>query len=90
VEHASEDRPIEVKCECTDPACRDRVALSPDELEFIRSVPSRVVVKVGHPHRLAERVLVEEPGRFQVIERAGAPEDVVAHLELRARAHRRS
>jgi hypothetical protein len=88
VEHEREDR-IDVPCECTDPACRDRVSLAPDELEFIRSVPNRVVVKVGHPHHLTERVLVEEPGRFQVIERLGAPDDVVAQLELRARGHRR-
>jgi hypothetical protein len=85
----SEDERIEVKCECTDPACRERVGLSPDELAFVRSVPSRVVVKIGHPHHLTERVLVEEPGRFQVIERLGAPEDVVAQRERRARGHRR-
>jgi hypothetical protein len=89
VEHDREEHLIDVVCECTDPACRERVSLTPDELEFIRSVPNRVVVKIGHPHHLTERVLVEEPDRFQVIERIGAPDDVVAQLDLRARAHRR-
>jgi hypothetical protein len=89
VEHDREEQPIEVRCECTDPACRERVAVSPEELAFIRSVPNRVVVKLGHPHHQTERVLVEEPDRFQVIERIGAPDDVVAQLQLRARGRRR-
>lgn len=85
----TEEASIDVPCECTDPACRERVALTPDELEFARSVPNRAVIKVGHPHQQVERVLIEEPGRFQVIERVGAPDDVVSQLELRARGHRR-
>jgi hypothetical protein len=82
------EQPIEVPCECTDPACRERVELTPEELEFARSVPNRAVIKVGHPHHQVERVLIEEQGRFQVIERIGVPDDVVAQLQLRARGRR--
>ena len=83
------DQPsIAVPCECTDPACRERVELTSEELEFARSVPNRAVIKVGHPHQQVERVLIEEPGRFQVIERTGVPDDVVAQLQLRARGQR--
>jgi len=32
-------------------------------------VPSRLIVKVGHANQENERVLMEEPGRFQVVER---------------------
>jgi len=32
-------------------------------------VPGRLVVKVGHSNEKNERVLIEEPGRFQVVER---------------------
>jgi len=56
-------------CECSDPSCREPVAITPDELDFVRRVPNRRVVKVGHADVENERVLMEEPGRFQVVER---------------------
>ena len=39
------------------------------EYEFIRHVPIRLVVRPGHLHHETERVLVEEPGRFLIIEK---------------------
>jgi len=56
-------------CECSDSSCREPVAITPDEREFVRRVPNRRVVKVGHADVENERVLMEEPGRFQVVER---------------------
>ena len=56
-------------CECSDPDCREIVAITPEERDFVRKVPSRLVVKVGHANQEKERVLMEEPGRFQVVER---------------------
>jgi hypothetical protein len=56
-------------CECSDPECRERISITPEEREFIQRVPSRFVVKVGHADQEHERVLMEEPGRFQVVER---------------------
>ena len=56
-------------CECADPSCREPVAITPDERDFVRRVPNRRVVRVGHADRENERVLMEEPGRFQVVER---------------------
>lgn len=76
---------IELICECSDPRCREVVSLTADECEFVRQVPNRLVVKVGHTHPESERVLIEEPGRFQVLEKFGPGEDVVAHLDPRAR-----
>jgi hypothetical protein len=67
-------------CECSDPACRELVSITLDECEFVRKVPSRLVVRVGHVDYESERVLMEEPGRFQVVERFGSSDDVVAHL----------
>ena len=67
-------------CECSDPACRELVSISLDECEFVRRVPSRLIVRVGHADRESERVLMEEPGRFQVVERFGSSDDVVAHM----------
>ena len=76
-------------CECSDAGCRGQVLLTRDELEFVRAVPSRLVVKVGHAHHDGERVLVEEPDRFQVVEQYGPAGDIAAHLYLRARTRRR-
>jgi hypothetical protein len=67
-------------CECSDPSCRELVSISLDECEFVRRVPNRLVVRVGHADHESERVLMEEPGRFQVVERFGSSDDVIAHL----------
>ena len=82
LEHA-DDGEIEFVCECTDPACAAVVSLTVDECEFIRSVPTRLVVTLGHANHETERVLMEEPGRFQVVEKFGPSGDVIAHLDPR-------
>ena len=56
-------------CECSDPSCRELVSITADERNFVRRVPNRRVVRLGHAVHESERVLMEEPGRFQVIER---------------------
>jgi len=43
--------------------------MTSEERDFVRRVPSHRVVIVGHADQRNERVLMEEPGRFQVIER---------------------
>ena len=79
----SDDDEIQFFCECTDPACAEVVSLTAAECEFIRSVPTRLVVTLGHANHETERVLMEEPGRFQVVEKFGPSGDVVAHLDPR-------
>jgi hypothetical protein len=79
----SDDDEIQFVCECTDPACAEVVSLTAAECEFIRSVPTRLVVTLGHANHETERVLMEEPGRFQVVEKFGPSGDVVAHLDPR-------
>ena len=87
LERSDEDE-IEFVCECTDPACAEVVSLTAAECEFIRSVPTRLVVTLGHANHDTERVLMEEPGRFQVVEKFGPSGDVVTHLDPRG-LHRR-
>jgi hypothetical protein len=82
LERSDEDE-IEFVCECADPACAEVVSLTAAECEFIRSVPTRLVVTLGHANHDTERVLMEEPGRFQVVEKFGPSGDVVAHLDPR-------
>jgi hypothetical protein len=85
----AEDAVVEFVCECSDPACEELVSLTVAECEFVRRVPNRLVVKVGHTNHDSERVLIEEPGRFQVLEKFGPGEDVVAHLDPRGPNRRR-
>ena len=80
MERSSEQQLIAVRCECSNRACRERILLTANELDFARGVRNRVVVKIGHAHHRCDRVLVEEPGRFQVIATYGRDEEVVAHL----------
>jgi hypothetical protein len=75
-----EEARLDFLCECSDPGCRELVSITLDECEFVRRVPNRLVVKVGHANQGSERVLMEEPGRFQVVERFESSDDVVAHL----------
>ncbi len=82
---ASADEPVEFACECADPRCQELVSLTGDEYEYIRRVPNRLVVRIGHVDRHSERVIMEEPGRFQVLEKFGPGEDVVSHLDPRRR-----
>ena len=77
-------------CECSDAACEELVSLTIDEYEFIRRVPIRLVVRPGHVHHESERVLVEEPGRFLVVEKFGPAGEVVAHLDPRGAKRTRS
>jgi hypothetical protein len=86
----SEEAEIEFVCECSDPSCEDVVSLTIGECEFIRRVPTRLVVKLGHADHETERVLMEEPGRFQVVEKFGPGGDVIAHLDPRGLNRRRS
>lgn len=75
-----EEARLDFLCECSDPTCRELVSITLDECEFVRRVPHRLVVKLGHADHGSERVLMEEPGRFQVVERFASSDDVVAHL----------
>jgi hypothetical protein len=74
---------VDLVCECSDPSCHEVLLLSSDEYEFIRRVPIRLIVRPDHVHLESERVLIEEPGRFAVVEKFGPAREVVAHLAPR-------
>lgn len=83
LESSPEER-VEFVCECSNQACEELVSLTVDECEFVRRVPDRLVVRMGHVDYSSEHVIMEEPGRFQVLEKFGPSQDVVAHLYSRA------
>jgi hypothetical protein len=81
---------VQFVCECSDPACEELLSLTIGEYEFIRRIPIRLVVRPGHVHDESERVLMEELGRFLVVEKFGPSGEVIAHLDPRGPKRRRS
>jgi hypothetical protein len=75
---------VDFVCECSEVECRAEVSLTIDEYEFIRRNGRRFVVRLGHIDEESERLLVEEPGRFAVVEKFGPTGDVVAHFDPRS------
>jgi len=87
---SSHEEQVQFVCECANRDCEELVSLTVDECEFVRRVPNRLVVRTGHVDHTCEQVIMEEPGRFQVLEKFGPGEDVVAHLYPRAYSRRRA
>jgi hypothetical protein len=55
-------------CECSDPNCTHRIAMTLDEYEDVRADGATFVLEPGHEQEDIERV-VERRGRFHVVEK---------------------
>jgi hypothetical protein len=63
--------PVEFICECADPTCMERVRLTLDQYEHVRSLSTRFVVVAGHEATpLIERVIFRNPS-FSVVKKVG-------------------
>jgi hypothetical protein len=74
------DATYDFLCECSDPACTDRVVLTPGEYEHVRADSTRFVVAKGHALPEVESV-VERAKDHVVVEKEGAAADVAIHLD---------
>ena len=72
----------EVLCECSVPDCTETIALTGDEYETVRSVPTRFLVVPGHVDSDIEHV-VEETEHYVVVEKFGSAGARAAHLDPR-------
>jgi hypothetical protein len=63
---------VTLACECSDRTCREDISLTVEEVDFIRKVPGRLVVSPGHADPETERIVMAEPGRFEVVEPFGS------------------
>jgi hypothetical protein len=81
VESGGADR---VLCECGDPQCFERVALSEEEYEAVRSHPARFFVASGHEDLTAGEAVVEERGQWTVVEKRGEEREIVERSDPRA------
>ncbi len=93
IEQISEDQGIptselwDLLCECADTDCTENIAVTHDEYEAVRRVPTRFVVKPGHVYPDIERV-VDENERYAVVEKFGDAGVVSVKLDPRRRSAR--
>src|SRR5712691_10330984 len=78
------DGPVEQEflCECADPGCTERITLTVQEYEEIRSRSTRFVLVPGHTAPEIEHV-VEREGDHLVIEKVGLAGNIAAELDQR-------
>jgi hypothetical protein len=74
----------EFLCECGDPQCLQRVELSHQEYEEVRSHPARFFVVSGHEDLTAGETVVEERGQWTVVEKVGEEREIVERSDPRA------
>jgi hypothetical protein len=67
---AVEDSRFQVLCECAREECTERILLTIDEYEQVRSSPRSFVVVPGHADSSLERV-VSEHDAYEVVEKFG-------------------
>lgn len=71
-------------CECVDETCTERLSLTLEEYELVRSAPIRFVVAPGHEDEQVERVALRT-NRFVVVEKWGAGALVALRTDPRAK-----
>jgi hypothetical protein len=76
---------MEFLCECADLDCTETLNLTVAEYERIRSSPVRFPVAIGHDFPDFENV-VEENGRYAVVQKRGVAAEEVARLDPRSQA----
>src|SRR5438270_5793534 len=72
----------EFLCECSDPACTERIELSREQYEWVRANPARFALARGHSAPEVEQV-VEREGEHVVVEKRGIAGRIAAKLDPR-------
>jgi len=72
----------EFLCECSDPACTERIPLTVLEYEQIRSRPARFVLVPGHAAPELEEVVTREEDHI-VVDKVGLAGNIAAELAPR-------
>jgi hypothetical protein len=67
-------------CECGEKSCLARVVLTPDEYGAVRSHQARFFVVPSHEDLTAGEVVVEQHGRFTVVEKQGEERELVERV----------
>jgi len=73
---------LEFVCECSDPACNERVSISLAAYEAVRAHPDRFLLLPGHQQLDVER-LVEEHDQYLVVEKHGQAGEIAEDSDPR-------
>jgi hypothetical protein len=79
-----QDAPLDFLCECSDPACVERVVLTRAEYEHVRADSTRFVVAKGHALPEVESVVAHAKDHV-VVEKEGEAADVAIRLDTQQR-----
>jgi hypothetical protein len=71
-------------CECGNADCLEPVSLTHVEYEGVRSHPARFFVAPGHEDLSAGEVVVEDLGRYTIVEKQGAEGELVTRTDPRS------
>ena len=71
-------------CECGVESCFERVMLTRVEYETVRSHLARFLITPGHEDLTAGEIVVEEFGRYAVVEKRGEEREIVRRSDPRA------
>jgi hypothetical protein len=72
-------------CECADTACLERIDMTPQEYETVRSHPARFAVCPDEEHVFAGvELITERTERYWVVEKIEAAAEAAAELDPRA------
>ena len=66
-------------CECASLDCNERITLSKDEYELVRSDPAQFAVKPGHSVTEVEEVVARND-RFEIVRKRGIAADIAEYL----------
>jgi hypothetical protein len=75
-----DEEAIEIICECASLDCNERLALSKDEYEAVRSDPAQFAVKPGHTIDGIEEIVARNE-RFEIVRKEGVAAEVAEFLE---------
>jgi hypothetical protein len=64
-------------CECGDESCFERMTLTVQEYEAVRSHPARFFVVPGHEDLTAGEIVVESFDRYAVVEKQGEERELI-------------
>jgi len=77
---ATEDEQFAIFCECASLECKERITLSKDEYEFVRSDSTQFVVNPGHAAEGVEDVVMSND-RFAIVRKRGLAAEAAEFLD---------
>jgi hypothetical protein len=79
-----EDQPLDLVCECGDPTCVERITMSHEEYEELRSDPMHFAVYPGHEESDVEDILERRRGYDIVRKHEGEPAEIAERTDPRS------